>query len=1216
MRKIYLLLIIFLLFAVIANAQNVNVNPGAGSYPTVKAAFDAINAGTHIGSITINITGSTTETASAILNASGTGASSYTSISISPSGGVPRTISGNIAGYFIDLNGADNVTIDGLNTGGNSLTISNTATGTVSTIRFIADASNNTITNCTIQGSVTDGTSGVVKFSTGTVTGNDNNDINHCSITAAGTNLPIKGIYSEGTSATIDNSNNTLNTNNISDYFNATASTVGIHLSFNNSSWLITNNKLFQTATRLYTTGAAHYGIYLSGSSYNVTGNIIGFANSSGTGTTNMVGNSVPLLGSFPDAYNITGTSVSIIYTGIYCVPTDFNSVSEIQGNTIAGFAMFTGSGNNNKNGVWCGIFNQFGYANIGTTAGNIIGATSGTGSVYVACTTSGALTVGIYSTSNRPITIQNNNVGAIDAMGTTSSVCGSIMGINAGNIGDPAGYKSGNSFIYANTIGNATNPNIRMGNLTTGSFLSNIGTTFSASSGLANFNGIADFQTSTVVIGSAALPNIVMNVYMNSTSSSTSSYARGIYNYTGSTVTISSNIVTEINSNSTNTNSGDPVVITGISNFSTTTGQIIELNSISGLRAINTTANNIYVKGIYFSSSSGTGNVQRNKVYDLTIASSGTSPQIFGIEGGGSFTIPGWTYSNNMISLTNGPNTNPVSILGIYDRGFSTILISNYYFNSVNIGGSSSGGSLGSFAFYRDGITTNTHRNNIYTNTRTGGTATHYSIFLNSATPASGWSASASDYNVLNSLGTIIGYWGTIDVDFAGWKSNSLGDNNSLSGIPLNFVNAETGDLHLLAGSNCGLDGYGTPVVSYTTDYDGETRNVTTPDIGADEFNVNYSGTLAGTAGSATCENKTVSVIGTTYATNACNLIASILPSGADPVTGKINTCVTLDASQQYFNAEPYVQRHYDIEPVSSNITTTSATITLYFTDAEFVLYNFNNPVWPKLPTVAGGANTDPNRANVKITQYHGTPTTTPSSPGNYTGNAGSGVLILPTLSNVFWNGTHWAVSFNVTGFSGFYLHTKFPDSPLPITVNYFSGTKQGSNNLLNWKVTCYNTPKVFMTLERSVDNHNYSSINTITIDAVHCNQDFDYTDAQPLIGINYYRLKMTNSDGKVTYSNIVALLKAVKGFEIISISPNPVTNSNYKLNVTSAQASTLYISITDMQGRVVNRKTISVIAGFNSLPMTTDNLATGIYTLQGSIINEKTKLIRFVKK
>ena len=114
---------------------------------------------------------------------------------------------------------------------------------------------------------------------------------------------------------------------------------------------------------------------------------------------------------------------------------------------------------------------------------------------------------------------------------------------------------------------------------------------------------------------------------------------------------------------------------------------------------------------------------------------------------------------------------------------------------------------------------------------------------------------------------------------------------------------------LHLLAGSNCGLDGYGTPVVSYTTDYDGETRNVTTPDIGADEFNVNYSGTLAGTAGSATCENKTVSVIGTTYATNACNLIASILPSGADPVTGKINTCVTLDASQQYFNAEPYVQ-------------------------------------------------------------------------------------------------------------------------------------------------------------------------------------------------------------------------------------------------------------------------------------------------------------------
>ena len=138
------------------HAQNVNVNPGAGSYATLKDAFDAINLGTHTGAITVDIVGNTTEVASAVLNASGTGASSYTSILISPSGGAARTISGAIAAGtpMVDLNGADNVTINGLNTGGNTLTISNTtvsATSGTSTIRLHGDASNNLITNCSVQ---------------------------------------------------------------------------------------------------------------------------------------------------------------------------------------------------------------------------------------------------------------------------------------------------------------------------------------------------------------------------------------------------------------------------------------------------------------------------------------------------------------------------------------------------------------------------------------------------------------------------------------------------------------------------------------------------------------------------------------------------------------------------------------------------------------------------------------------------------------------------------------------------------------------------------------------------------------------------------------------------------------------------------------------------------------------------------------------------------
>lgn len=126
MRKI--LLSSLILFGLYANAQiNVTASSGTTSatYTTLKGAFDAINAGTHQGAINLSITANTTETATAVLNASTT----YTSILIKPA--TAATISGSIASNPIVNILGSNVTIDGsLATDGTSrdLTISNTST--------------------------------------------------------------------------------------------------------------------------------------------------------------------------------------------------------------------------------------------------------------------------------------------------------------------------------------------------------------------------------------------------------------------------------------------------------------------------------------------------------------------------------------------------------------------------------------------------------------------------------------------------------------------------------------------------------------------------------------------------------------------------------------------------------------------------------------------------------------------------------------------------------------------------------------------------------------------------------------------------------------------------------------------------------------------------------------------------------------------------------
>ncbi|HMC99073.1 MAG TPA: hypothetical protein VKH37_02940, partial [Ferruginibacter sp.] len=50
-------------------------------------------------------------------------------------------------------------------------------------------------------------------------------------------------------------------------------------------------------------------------------------------------------------------------------------------------------------------------------------------------------------------------------------------------------------------------------------------------------------------------------------------------------------------------------------------------------------------------------------------------------------------------------------------------------------------------------------------------------------------------------------------------------------------LVGANAGFLHINTGIATQLESAGTPIATYTTDYDGDTRNVSTPDIGADEF-------------------------------------------------------------------------------------------------------------------------------------------------------------------------------------------------------------------------------------------------------------------------------------------------------------------------------------------------------------------------------------------
>ncbi len=188
--------------------------------------------------------------------------------------------------------------------------------------------------------------------------------------------------------------------------------------------------------------------------------------------------------------------------------------------------------------------------------------------------------------------------------------------------------------------------------------------------------------------------------------------------------------------------------------------------------------------------------------------------------------------------------------------------------------------------------------------------------------------------------------------------------------------------------------------------------------------------------------------------------------------------------------------------------------------------------------------------------------------------------------------------------------------NTPLPISLEYFKGFKTGSNLNLTWKINCYNSPRAIMALERSNDSRKFNNIYNLNVDAARCLKAFDYTDASPLSGINYYRLKTTDADGKITYSSTVALINKQNGFSIIGVQPNLVTGNNAIINVTAAEKTKLQLVVTNSDGKRVMTQTENIIAGSTQFQMNFSKLTAGNYVVTGYTETGAKASARFIKE
>lgn len=575
----------------------------------------------------------------------------------------------------------------------------------------------------------------------------------------------------------------------------------------------------------------------------------------------------------------------------------------------------------------------------------------------------------------------------------------------------------------------------------------------------------------------------------------------------------------------------------------------------------------------------------------------------------------------------------------------------SNYHFNGVQNGASGNYPEFGNLYWEPAATGNGTMQNNVATAPFYNGFVVRGNLSINLQ--------SASPYEVRFGTGSSTSRRHKVDGDL-----NIIGANTILvvnNGSVLSSIDVG-GNINVNGAVLRGVNSSGQAIINLKGNLNNNGGSVVTGD-GSGSYSFNYTGTAA----------QSINNTGGTFLYDV-NQVDSINNSSSSGVT--LNTPITHGGTIHFIdgvvNTNATNLLSFDTTAIAANVSNAS------FVNGPVSKIGFADFVFPVGKLNTGTSGTDPGYAAITISNFVGGAITDTFTAEYIRGNANalgpvtavgldhvshcdywtlnrdagtatvdvklswndainncSGTYInnLPSLVVAHFNGTNWdsygatgtATGTNTAGdvswpgvsvFSPFSIASIDFNNPLPIAINYFKGIKQGSNHVLNWKVTCISTPHTTMILQRSSNGQLYSDITSIAADAARCNQPFNYTDAAPLPGMNYYRLKITDADGKVSYSATVVLLNAVKGIGIISIAPNPVVNQTLLLNITSAKTTPLGINIFDMQGRLVSRQSISLVAGYSSLPVNVARLTPGTYTMSVVADGEQPAKIRFVKQ
>jgi len=241
------------------------------------------------------------------------------------------------------------------------------------------------------------------------------------------------------------------------------------------------------------------------------------------------------------------------------------------------------------------------------------------------------------------------------------------------------------------------------------------------------------------------------------------------------------------------------------------------------------------------------------------------------------------------------------------------------------------------------------------------------------------------------------------------------------------------------------------------------------------------------------------------------------------------------------------------------------------------------------------------------------------------------AGASATDTLVAAAYDGTNWIDARGATGnnifpgtsvagslatalqssFNSFAIGYKI-NSALFIKLLSFTGKKLQNSAELDWTITENSTPSKFE-IVKSENGISFSSIGSLP--GLDGKLNYGFTDNTLSSGNNYYRLKMYDKDGSISFSNIIIVMNGSKGVMISSMIPTLVRD-RARLNISSSVRGNMQLVVTDISGRIMQNQVVSISSGNQEVWLNATSLSAGMFQVTGYINGEKTATFRFIKQ